>query len=156
MDSPGCKRTKRCPACGTEFTCCAGGCWCDEVSLSQDALQRLQQTHADCLCPACLHRVAAESLSRSAQHPTPDGVPMKTPVVMSWSGGKDCATALHELLKTNQYGVVALLTTISEEYKRISHHGVRESLLDAQAAAIGIPLAKVYLPANNSHPCTNA
>jgi uncharacterized protein (TIGR00290 family) len=81
---------------------------------------------------------------------------MKTPIIVSWSGGKDCATALHELIKTNAYEIVALLTTISEEYKRVSHHGVRESLLDAQAAAIGIPLAKIYLPSNNSHPCTNA
>ncbi len=81
---------------------------------------------------------------------------MKTPVVMSWSGGKDSAVALHELLKSGQYHVVALMTSVSEEYRRISHHGVREELLERQAAAIGIPLEKVYLPSGNSHPCTNA
>ncbi len=79
----------------------------------------------------------------------------KIPVVLSWSGGKDCALALHELSRNPDYQVVALLTTVSEEYKRISHHGVREALLQMQAAAVGIPLDKIYLPSNNSHPCTN-
>ena len=81
---------------------------------------------------------------------------MKIPVVLSWSGGKDCAMALYELCCHADYEVVALLTTVSEEFKRISHHGVREELLELQAEAIGIPLDKIYLPSNNSHPCTNA
>ena len=74
---------------------------------------------------------------------------------MSWSGGKDSAMALHELLRDSAYEVVSLLTTVSEEFRRISHHGVRESLLDAQAEAIGIPLHKVYLPSNSAAGCTN-
>ncbi len=81
---------------------------------------------------------------------------MKIPVVLSWSGGKDCAMALYELSRRADYEVAALLTTVSEEFKRISHHGVREELLELQAEAIGIPLDKIYLPSNNSHPCTNA
>ncbi len=81
---------------------------------------------------------------------------MKIPVVLSWSGGKDCAMALYELSRCADYQVVALLTTVSEEYKRISHHGVREELLELQARAIGLPLDKIYLPSNNSRPCTNA
>jgi uncharacterized protein (TIGR00290 family) len=80
---------------------------------------------------------------------------MKIPVIMSWSGGKDSAMALHELLKAGDYEVVALLTSVSAEYRRISHHGVREVLLEQQAQAIGIPLEKVYLPSNNGQPCTN-
>ena len=74
---------------------------------------------------------------------------------MSWSGGKDSAIALHELLRSDAYEVVSLLTTVSEEYRRISHHGVREELLDAQAAAIGLPLDKVYLPSGEGRGCTN-
>ncbi len=81
---------------------------------------------------------------------------MKIPVVLSWSGGKDCAMALYELSRRADYEVVALLTTVSDEFKRISHHGVREELLELQAQAIGIPLDKIYLPSQNSHPCTNA
>jgi uncharacterized protein (TIGR00290 family) len=80
---------------------------------------------------------------------------MKTPVVMSWSGGKDSAIALHELLQTDDYEVVSLMTSVSEEFRRISHHGVRETLLEEQARAIGIPLEKVYLPSGESGACTN-
>ena len=74
---------------------------------------------------------------------------------MSWSGGKDSAMALQELLQSGTYEVVSLLTSVSEEYRRISHHGVRESLLDEQAKAIGIPLRKVYLPSGPAGGCTN-
>jgi uncharacterized protein (TIGR00290 family) len=80
---------------------------------------------------------------------------MTIPVVMSWSGGKDSAMALHELRRARQYDIVALLTSVSEEYRRISHHGVREVLLEDQADAIGIPLQKVYLPSSGGQPCTN-
>lgn len=80
---------------------------------------------------------------------------MKTPVVMSWSGGKDSAVALHELIKGSDYEVVALMTSISEEYRRISHHGVREELLEEQAVSIGIPLERIYLPSGKLQPCTN-
>lgn len=75
--------------------------------------------------------------------------------MMSWSGGKDSAVALHELLRGDDFEVVALLTTVSEEFRRISHHGVREELLEEQAEAIGIPLEKVYLPSGESGGCTN-
>jgi diphthamide synthase (EF-2-diphthine--ammonia ligase) len=56
---------------------------------------------------------------------------------MSWSGGKDSALALHELQQNPSYHVVALMTSLAAEFRRISHHGVREELLDAQAEAIG-------------------
>lgn len=80
---------------------------------------------------------------------------MKTQVVMSWSGGKDSAIALQELLQSGDYDVVSLMTSVSEQYRRISHHGVREALLDEQAQAVGIPLDKIYLPSGESGGCTN-
>jgi uncharacterized protein (TIGR00290 family) len=80
---------------------------------------------------------------------------MKTPVVMSWSGGKDSAMALHELLLNERYEVVELMTSVSEEFLRVSHHGVREALLEQQAQAVGLPLQKVYLPSGKTVPCTN-
>lgn len=83
------------------------------------------------------------------------GDPGRTAVVMSWSGGKDSALALHELRRDPRYEVVALMTSISGEFRRISHHGVREELLESQAAAIGLPLVKVYLPSSQGAPCTN-
>jgi uncharacterized protein (TIGR00290 family) len=80
---------------------------------------------------------------------------MRTPVVMSWSGGKDSVMALHDLLGAADYEVVELMATVSEQYRRVSHHGVREELLEAQAAAIGFPLHKVYLPSGEAGGCTN-
>jgi uncharacterized protein (TIGR00290 family) len=74
---------------------------------------------------------------------------------MSWSGGKDSALALHELRRDPRFEVVALMTSLSEEYRRVSHHGVREELLDAQAEALGLPLTKIYLPSGKDTPCTN-
>lgn len=62
---------------------------------------------------------------------------------MAWSGGKDSSLALHRVLTQGHYEVVALLTTISAEFRRISMHGVREELLDQQAQALGIPLVKM-------------
>lgn len=76
---------------------------------------------------------------------------MATPVVMAWSGGKDSAMALWKLRNDPHYEVAALLTTLSEPYRRIVMHGVRENVLDAQADAIGLPLAKVWLPYNPSN-----
>jgi uncharacterized protein (TIGR00290 family) len=79
----------------------------------------------------------------------------RTPVVMSWSGGKDSALALYELTTNPRYEVAALLTSVSEEFRRVSHHGVREELLEAQSEAIGLPLTKIYLPSGKQTPCTN-
>ena len=71
----------------------------------------------------------------------------KAKVVMNWSSGKDSALALAMMLQHPNFEVAALLTTLSADYNRIFMHGVREALLDAQAAAIGIPIMKAALPA---------
>ena len=72
-------------------------------------------------------------------------------ILLSWSGGKDSAWALHLLRQQRQFEVVALLTTINQQFRRIAIHGYRESLLDLQAEATGLPIWKVDLP----FPCTN-
>src|SRR5271170_1888556 len=61
-------------------------------------------------------------------------------VALSWSGGKDSALALHALGRTPGVRVEGLLTTITRDFDRISMHGVRRSLLEAQAANLGLPL----------------
>lgn len=66
--------------------------------------------------------------------------------VLNWSSGKDAALAYHLLLQQNEYRVTHLLTTINAEHDRIFMHGVRESLLDAQAQRMGLPLQKLKLP----------
>lgn len=80
---------------------------------------------------------------------------MKEKVLFSWSGGKDSAMALREVLLDERYEVVALLTTVAEAYRRISHHGVREELLELQARSLGIPLERIYLPSTSTLPCRN-
>ncbi len=70
---------------------------------------------------------------------------MKEKVIFSWSGGKDSALALYELHKNKNYEIVALLTTITQDYDRISMHGVRTILLEMQAESLGIPLEKVFI-----------
>ena len=77
---------------------------------------------------------------------------MKRPKAwMSWSTGKDSAWALHVVRQQPDVEIVALLSTLNAKFARVAMHGVREELLDAQAAALGLPLVKVPLP----WPCPN-
>ena len=59
--------------------------------------------------------------------------------------------ALHELKRNAGYEIVALLTTITEDYDRISMHGVRRELLEAQAVSLGIRLEKVLISTQSSN-----
>jgi uncharacterized protein (TIGR00290 family) len=68
------------------------------------------------------------------------------PIVMLWSGGKDSTLALQSILESGRFRVAALLTTVTEGYDRISVHGVRRTLLEAQAAALGMPLRTAVIP----------
>ena len=74
----------------------------------------------------------------------------KTPVVLAWSGGKDCSSALYQLLGDERYEIRYLLSTINGVNRRLSMHGVREELIEAQAGSIGIPLLKVYVYEGNN------
>jgi uncharacterized protein (TIGR00290 family) len=73
-------------------------------------------------------------------------------VLFCWSGGKDSAMALHTLRAAGDCRITALLTTITEEYDRISMHGVRRMLLERQAESLGLPLHAVLIPPQ----CINA
>jgi uncharacterized protein (TIGR00290 family) len=75
----------------------------------------------------------------------------KKRILLSWSGGKDSAWALHLLRSQPEYEVVGLLTTVNQHFGRVAMHGFREALLDQQAEAAGLPLWKVPLP----WPCPN-
>jgi uncharacterized protein (TIGR00290 family) len=76
----------------------------------------------------------------------------RTKIWLSWSSGKDSAWALHELRASPDFEVTTLLTTINRAASRVAMHAVREELLEAQAAAAGLPLVKVPIPS----PCSNA
>jgi len=77
---------------------------------------------------------------------------IKEKVLVCWSGGKDSAMTLYELRKAGGYAPAALLTTVTEDYDRISMHGVRRALLEQQAESVGLPLEKIWIPPA----CTNA
>jgi uncharacterized protein (TIGR00290 family) len=81
---------------------------------------------------------------------------MPLPLVFSWSGGKDSAMALHVLLRDPQFEVLALLTTVTEGYDRISMHGVRKELLRRQAESIGLPVEEVHIPPQCVNPVYEA
>jgi len=76
---------------------------------------------------------------------------MKKRLLFCWSGGKDSALALWEVLKANRHDIVALLTTVTRDYNRISMHGVRRSLLEKQAALLNIPLEIVWIEKGSSN-----
>jgi len=76
---------------------------------------------------------------------------VKKSVVLSWSGGKDSALALDALSRDPEVEVVGLLTSVTRSYNRISVHGVRRSMLDAQVKRLELPLFEISLDPN----CTN-
>jgi len=76
---------------------------------------------------------------------------MPEPIVLCFSGGKDSLLALRELQRGGEWEIVALLTTVTEEFDRVSMHGVRRSLLRRQAESLGIPLVEVGVPPKSSN-----
>lgn len=79
------------------------------------------------------------------------GAGARPKVWLAWSSGKDSAWALYVVRQRRELDVVALLTTVNQTYSRVAMHAVRESLVEMQAAAAGLPLIKVPIPS----PCTN-
>jgi uncharacterized protein (TIGR00290 family) len=76
---------------------------------------------------------------------------MSTPILLAWSGGKDSSLALERLRGDPRWTLAALLTTVTADYERISIHGVRRSILHAQAERIGLPLIEARIPPQASN-----
>ena len=72
-------------------------------------------------------------------------------VALSWSSGKDSAWSLYLLRQDPGIEVVALVTTLNEQFDRVAMHAVRRELLELQAESVGVPLWTVPLP----WPCSN-
>ena len=66
--------------------------------------------------------------------------------LFNWSSGKDSALALYKILQNSDFKIEYLLTSVNEKYQRISMHGVRVELLEAQAKSIGLPLKIMQIP----------
>jgi len=76
---------------------------------------------------------------------------LKKRVTISWSGGKDSAFALYKIMLSGEYEVASLHTLINAGTRRVGLHGVHEKVLELQAAAIGLPLEKLYLETSDNH-----
>ena len=73
---------------------------------------------------------------------------MKRPKAwIAWSSGKDSAWTLHVARQQEELEVVGMLTTVTEPYDRVSMHGVRNELVEAQAHAIDLPIHRALIPA---------
>ncbi len=71
---------------------------------------------------------------------------MRVPVALAWSGGKDSSLALAALQNDPAFEPVALVTTVTGDYDRISMHGVRRSILEAQVRELRLPLVEATIP----------
>lgn len=76
---------------------------------------------------------------------------MSDKAIISWSSGKDSAYALWVAQQSRSWDIVGALTTVTGTYDRVAMHGVRRTLLRAQAQALGLPLTEVEIPSA----CTN-
>ena len=76
---------------------------------------------------------------------------MHRPILLAWSGGKDCLMALQRLRADPRWKVAALVTTVTRQFDRVAMHGIRRDVLRAQARALGLPLLESELdwPASN-------
>ena len=63
-----------------------------------------------------------------------------------WNSGKDGAWTLHTLRQDDRYRVTRLVTTLNGATDRVAMHAVRRPLLEAQGAAVDIPLEAIDLP----------
>lgn len=73
------------------------------------------------------------------------------PILMSWSGGKDCVLALDALRSDPRFEVVGLASGVCRETGRIAIHEVRRELIREQAESLGLPLSEVELPSQPSN-----
>ena len=71
--------------------------------------------------------------------------------LLSWSGGKDSSLSYYTAKQSGDYEILGLLTTVTEDYQRISMHGVRRELLQGQARAMKLPLYEVMIPKQASN-----
>ena len=68
-----------------------------------------------------------------------------TKAILSWSGGKDSSLALYEVLKSDDFEVVSLLSTLTRDFDRVSMHGIRRQLLLEQAKRLRLPVTEVWV-----------
>ena len=75
----------------------------------------------------------------------------RRPILLSWSGGKDAAWALHALRARDDVEVVGFVTTLTEGYERIAMQGIRREILHAQAESCGVPVVEAWMPQRSNN-----
>ena len=78
-------------------------------------------------------------------------MPTSAKAFIAWSSGKDSAWALHETRVAGDFEIVGALTTMTDTFRRVSMHGVREELLRAQLDTAGLHPVILHIP----YPCPN-
>lgn len=73
-------------------------------------------------------------------------MPKPQKALFNWSSGKDSALALYKILQNTDFQIECLLTSVNQQYQRISMHGIRVELLHKQTQSIGIPLKILEVP----------
>lgn len=68
--------------------------------------------------------------------------------MISWSGGKDAAWALHKAREEMGCVVSGLFCTYDPKTEKIPIHGAPVSLIKSQARALGLPIDLIPLPTN--------
>ena len=75
-----------------------------------------------------------------------------TPVLVSWSSGKDSAWTFYTLCKRPElYSVRGVFTTVTKTFDRVSIHSTPSWVLKQQAEKLGVPLYEIPIP----YPCSN-
>ena len=75
-----------------------------------------------------------------------------TPVLVSWSSGKDSAWALHVLRQQpDVYDVRGVFTTVTPHFDRVAIQATPRRVLRTQAERLGLPLYEIPIP----YPCPN-
>ncbi len=77
-------------------------------------------------------------------------------MLLAWSGGKDSTMALAAMRADPGFEVVGLLTTVTADYDRVSMHGIRRSILEAQAVRLGLPVFQAVVAAASSNSAYDA
>lgn len=68
------------------------------------------------------------------------------PIVLSWSGGKDCLLMLRRLQADPRYRIVGLLTTVWTGERCVAMHRIPVSLLCAQVQSLGFDPVLMEVP----------
>lgn len=71
---------------------------------------------------------------------------MPTPIVLSFSGGKDSVLALARLRASGQWDVRALLAAFIESEGTLVMHEIPERLIALEASSLGLPLLTMRVP----------